>query len=162
MPASKHQLVSKSTAQCRVLRRRAKKESHPLVSCYDLFTRHGRKRKNLCRNCINYLDFNPKTKRQNEMGKRFYWCLGVSDATDADSSPHSSNDKDSVDATDDCSLHSSNEKVSDTALDINTAHELQSLQLISPCLASRKLLRIDIKGGGRIFFNIGSFLKRIR
>jgi len=57
------------------------------------------------------------------MGKRFYWCLGVSDATDADSSPHSSNDKDSVDATDDCSLHSSNEKVSDTALDINTAHE---------------------------------------
>ena len=54
--------------------RKAKKKVHPKVSCYDLHSSGEYKRKDMCHNCVNYLDLSPKLKPQCEMGRRHFWC----------------------------------------------------------------------------------------
>ena len=56
--------------------RKVKKIAHPLVSCHDEHSGGKRERKDMCRNCINYLDLHPKLKPQAKMGARYYRCLG--------------------------------------------------------------------------------------
>jgi hypothetical protein len=57
-------------------RRKAKKQVHVSVSCHDRFCNGELLRKDLCPNCINYLDLLPKLKPQHEMGIRHYGCIG--------------------------------------------------------------------------------------
>jgi hypothetical protein len=57
-------------------KRKVKKRKPPLVTCYDLYSNGDRGRRDLCPNCINYLDLVPKTKPQSQMGIRHYGCHG--------------------------------------------------------------------------------------
>jgi hypothetical protein len=57
-------------------RKKVRKKVVVKESCYDLYCKGDRGRNQLCPNCINYLDLNPKRKPQPEMGVRFYQCHG--------------------------------------------------------------------------------------
>jgi hypothetical protein len=74
----------------KIYTRRVKKKAHPAVSCHDLYTSGDRERKDMCRNCINYLDFNPKLKPQHEMGRRHYMCSGPENVVCQESIPQES------------------------------------------------------------------------
>jgi len=66
----------KKTTRTRARINNVKKQSHPSISCYDLFMNGDRERKDMCPPCINYADLVPKTKPQHKMGIRFYGCHG--------------------------------------------------------------------------------------
>lgn len=67
-------------------RRKVKKRKPPSVTCYDLYTNGDRGRRDMCPNCINYLDLVPKTKPQSQMGIRHYGCHGPTSLSEDDKS----------------------------------------------------------------------------
>jgi hypothetical protein len=67
-------------------KRKVKTRKPPLVSCFDLYSYGDRGRRDLCPNCINYLDLVPKTKPQSQMGIRNYGCHGPTSILEDDTS----------------------------------------------------------------------------
>ncbi len=67
-------------------KRKVKKRKPPLVTCYDLYSNGNRGRRDLCPNCISYLDLVPKTKPQSQMGIHHYGCHGPTSILDDDTS----------------------------------------------------------------------------